>query len=283
MAYKISTTEVIDTNRVLQNIEGTNGNYNSFYSSAVTIDTVINFATPMMSRVLSGNITFSESNKAAGRSAMLLLDTSSDFHTPDFSVNVKWQNNVTPTWSGHRYWQIALQCIDSTTVRGIALGYESTGGPPPSETITLEGTSNSDPDRGFFFGSSPTWTGAEWATYNGWVFKSNGEIEVASLDFGGLEMRIPYGRWNNVTPSQTYYIRFTLDGGNASSGSIFGMTDPSWAALNADQAVAYSTTGETYGSYGLRNFITKVEIASDSGGSTILATGWYELAWEGGV
>jgi hypothetical protein len=127
MAIKISSTEVIDNSRVLQNITGANGVCNNFHAAAVAITTVLNFALPVMSLTMSGPVTFTESNKLLGRSALLLLDTSPSAFTPTFSANIKWQNGVTPTWGDYLYWQIALQCIDGTNVRGIALGYEFTG------------------------------------------------------------------------------------------------------------------------------------------------------------
>jgi hypothetical protein len=126
MAIKISSTEVIDNSRVLQNITGANGTYTNFHAAATTITTVINFSTPVMTLTMSGNVTFSESNKGAGKTAILILDTSASGHTPTFSANVKWPGAGTaPTWSDSRYWEIAFVCWDSTTVRATAVGFDA--------------------------------------------------------------------------------------------------------------------------------------------------------------
>lgn len=126
MAIKINTTEVIDNSRVLQNITGANGTYSNFHAAATTITTVVNFNTPLMTLTMSGNVTFTESNKSAGKTAVLLLDTNTTPHTPTFSANVKWPGDGTaPTWADHRYWEICFVCWDSSVVRAAAVGFDA--------------------------------------------------------------------------------------------------------------------------------------------------------------
>ena len=287
MAIKISGTEVIDINRNLQNIAGANGTYGNFHPSAASIGTALNFSTPMMTKILSANTTFTESNKAAGKSAMLLLDTSSNFYTPTFSSDIKWEGGTTPTWSGYRYWQIALQCVDSTTARGVAKGYESTGGGSPSETISLSGTSGTP---NFYFSSNtPIFTNNPPTGYDltmGFEFKANGILYTYELTNGppaGLASVQPYitGEWCNVTPTTTYYIRATTVA-HTGRPPNYGDSLNTWLALSSDRGWYHQST-TVYGAYGYEEYTLKVEIASDSGGSNILDTGYYTFAWEGGA
>jgi hypothetical protein len=271
MAIKISGTEVIDNSRVLQNITGANGTYGNFYTPISIITTAIDFATPMMGLSMTGNVTFTESNKSAGRSAMLLLDTSSSGHTPTFSSNIKWNGGTAPTWGDARYWQIALQCIDGTTVRGTALGYET--GAAPSETITLSGTSG-----------SPTAVGLV-VSFNdyarcGLTFYTDGSITQASGTSGNGNTS--FGNWCNVTPSQTYYIRCTQISTTAPGTGSAGDAQPlnTWLALSSGRSFMVIDTTPTL-DYATEHTVVKIEIASDSGGSNILATGYYDFEWTG--
>lgn len=128
MAIKISSTNVIDNSRKLVNITGATGVYSDFHPQVSSITTALDFNLPVMTLTMSANTTFTESNRAAGKTSLFLLDTSSSSHTPTFSGDIKWKGGVTPTWSGYRYWQIILQCVDGTVVRGVANGYTAVGG-----------------------------------------------------------------------------------------------------------------------------------------------------------
>jgi hypothetical protein len=126
MAIQVSGTTVIDNSRILQNIAGINGVYDNLQPDVSAIGTVIDFNTPMMTKTLSSNTTFSESNKATGHSAILLLDTTTSNYDPTFSSNVKFPTDGTvPTWDDHRYWVISFVCFDGTTVRAAAVGYDN--------------------------------------------------------------------------------------------------------------------------------------------------------------
>ena len=268
MAIKISTTEVIDSSRVLQNIAGANGVCNNFHAAAVAITTVLNFALPVMSLTMSGPVTFTESNKLLGRSALLLLDTSPSAFTPTFSANIKWQNATTPTWSNYRYWQIALQCVDGTNVRGIALGYEFTGSAPPvTETITLSGS----PGLGYNVTVTQRENGQSAAF---WYFNSNGTVYRSGAEYESPDIQFRAGiEWCDVVPSQTYYIRCTLMYSSYSTGSFhLGTSFNIWHPLTSDRL--FGVTDATLGGAS-SNETYKIEIANDAAGSNILATGYY--------
>ena len=287
MAIKISNTTVIDNNRVLTNITGATGTYSTFHPAVSSITTALDFNIPVMSLTMTANTTFTESNKAEGKTSIFLLDTSSDNHTPTFSGNIKWKAGATPPWGSYRRWQVVLQCIDNTIVRGVASGYDATSAPPPSETITLGGT-QSDPIT--FFGGSPVFSGGNYILNNGFVFKTNGVLYQRELNpFSsppGLAVDTPWvsGHWCNVTPSTTYYIRATKNTYEAGGENANGFSDAvnTWLSL-ATERIWYYDGDQAYGSYGAKFLSYKIEIATDSGGTNIIATGYYRCNWEGGA
>jgi hypothetical protein len=125
MALKISGTEVVNNSRALTNITGASGVYDGFHPSVSSITNALDMNKPVMTLTMSANVTFTESNKSAGRSALLILDRSAAGYTPSFSANVKWPSGgTTPVWSDHRYWNIALVCWDSTIIRASAVGFD---------------------------------------------------------------------------------------------------------------------------------------------------------------
>lgn len=88
-------------------------------------DLAIDFSIPVNKMVLDAARTFSEENKAAHRSIILLLDTSASDHDPTFSSNIKFVNATTPTWDDYRYWVISMICLDSTNVLASATGHDT--------------------------------------------------------------------------------------------------------------------------------------------------------------
>ena len=125
MAVLVGTTEVIDDSRVLQNITGANGIYNSFHPNFGSIASTIDMNKPIMNCIMNGNLTFTETNKSAGKTAVLLLDTRTVPYTPIFSNNIKWAEDLEPIWSDYRFWNIALVCWDSSTIRAAAVGFNN--------------------------------------------------------------------------------------------------------------------------------------------------------------
>ena len=155
------------------------------------------------------------------------------------------------------------------------------GGAGPSEVVSLSGTSAAPVMAS---GALPVWNGSQWEIYNGFAFSSDGNIyKLTSTNTSAISTT----QWNNTTPSTTYYVRFTND----STGSSFQVTpntvSPSlgtWGAMNTGTGyfVQYETSSN-FGTYGQRFIQCKVEIATDSGGSNIIATGYYKNSWEGGA
>ena len=155
------------------------------------------------------------------------------------------------------------------------------GGPPgPTETVSLSGTSSLPSS---FFGPFPIGQGGTWNVNTGFTFTSGGNINRSRF-YGDSPHSSP--QWNNTTPSTTYYIRFTND----STGSSFQVTPNAvsptlgtWGALTSSRYFLRVENNAEFGGYGQRFIQCKVEIATDSGGSNIIATGYYKAQWEGGA
>lgn len=144
-----------------------------------------------------------------------------------------------------------------------------------TESVSLEGTQVS-PE---FDASFPVSSG----NINiGWRFNADGTVEDYNSAVGGYDS---FGHldWVNTspTPQGSYWIRFTVDY-NDSNATLDSGTIGSWVSLGVNQEFRYndSTTAGSYGSVALRH---KVEIATDSSGTTIVATGYYQNQWDGGA
>jgi hypothetical protein len=102
------------------------------------------------------------------------------------------------------------------------------------------------------------------ANWSGWRFSAAGNVfKNETGSFTAFNFGTEYA---NTTPPATW-IRITANAGdNPSTGISLGV----WLEINVDRDFIWnrSTLGNTAGS-------VKVEISSDSGGSTILATGYY--------
>jgi hypothetical protein len=150
MAIKIATTTVITDSAKLQNFTTISGKYSSFYPNAETITTAIDMNKPIMTVELTGATTFTVSNVATGKSAILLLDTGSSGNAPTFPSTFKFAEDTEPTWTGTRYWQIGLTAWDNSTVRVIATGWGSGGG---SSQVALPSSIDIFVDSGTLAGS----------------------------------------------------------------------------------------------------------------------------------
>ena len=283
MPIQVSTVTVIDDSLKLQNITGANGKYNSLFPQASVITNALNFDTPMMTLTMTGNVTFSETNKGTGKAAMLLLDTSSDKHTPNFSGNIQWSTGAAPTWSDYQHWQIAFQCFNSTQVRAVAVGFTST---IPPEVISLSGSAGTPADRLF---PGPTYLGVGsgggklFRLENLFRFTSAGDIQKYDLENGATTYSTT--QWCNVTPSKTYYIRVTENPtGAASQEPMNSGTLNTWLSLATNRSFGREESYDTFAIalYGDRSCSMKVEISDQSDGSNILATGYYTMYWNGG-
>jgi len=277
MAIKVNGTEVITDSRKLVNIVDTDSTISSdFYPNSTVITNTINFTTPFMTATLAGNTTFSISGAAAGKSAVLVMDISTTPHAPTFSSEFNWADGTEPTWSDYRKWQIHMICHDSNRVDATAFGFSALAS-TPTEAVALSGTSSSP----VFFQDFPTTNNHDLVM--GWEFAADGNIykyeSVYNVSGSGRYLHTST-QWNNITPSQTYYIRVQNSGGTKNLSVPDSDTINSWIALTSNREFQVRDSRDIT-LYADENAVIKVEIASDSGGSNILATGYYEMRYVG--
>lgn len=116
-----SATDSWDFNKA---ITGTYTNLNPVVVTAtVNSATNIDMTKPSTVTTMSGAMTFTPTNMAAGRSSMMMLDTSAGPHDPTFAAAFKWPAATEPTWADSRYWVVSMVCLNGTTVLASASGY----------------------------------------------------------------------------------------------------------------------------------------------------------------
>lgn len=116
-----SATDTWDFNKA---ITGTYTNLNPVVTTAtVNSATNIPMTSPMQHTTMSGAMTFTPTTLAAGRTVILVLDTSATPHTPSWNAAIKWPDATEPTWADSRYWIVSLSCLDGTNVLASASGY----------------------------------------------------------------------------------------------------------------------------------------------------------------
>ena len=128
----------------------------------------------------------------------------------------------------------------------------------PADVVTLSGTTGS-PTLGVAIAISPADADMYWAVH------SNGRLgrygPTGEIYLGG-------GEWcNNIPPTESYWVRATVYAGTTPSSGTIG----SWEALTSTRQWHWDRI-----SVGTTSGTLKIEIATDSGGSTIVATGYYE-------
>lgn len=146
-----------------------------------------------------------------------------------------------------------------------------------TEQVSLEGTT-STPEIASGFPLS------DGSLVLGWRFSTDGTVEDYDVDRSPQYRASGHVDWvNTSTPATTYYIRFsvydTLNGYSLAAGSS---TLNTWHALSSNRFVGVQDN-RAFGGYGFEQTTFKVEIADDASGSNILATGYYEVQYEGGA
>ena len=116
-----ASTNTWDFNKA---ITGTYTNLHAVVNTAnVTSSQTIDMTKPIHHFDMTGNTTFSGVSIAAGRTSMLLLDTTGTPHTPSWSTDIKWPSATEPTWTDSRYWLISFTCVDGAIMLATAQGY----------------------------------------------------------------------------------------------------------------------------------------------------------------
>ena len=120
----ITYTSATDTWDFNKSITGTYTNLNPVVNTAnVVTSQVIDMTKPMHHFNMTGGTAFSGVSVAAGRTSMMILDTTATPHTPTWASDIKWPAATEPTWTDSRYWVVSFTCKDSTTILASAQGY----------------------------------------------------------------------------------------------------------------------------------------------------------------
>ena len=116
-----SSTDTWDFNKAIT------GTYTNLHpevtsTSAATTQT-IDMLEPMHHVTMTAGTAFSGVSIAAGRTAMIVLDTSASAYTPTWSSDIKWADATEPTWADYRYWTVSFTCLNGVTILATAAGY----------------------------------------------------------------------------------------------------------------------------------------------------------------
>ena len=120
-----SATDTWDFNKA---ISGTYTNLHPVVTTATPASAAggagdVDMTKPMHHWTLAGSFNITPTNKAAGRTAMLVLDRTASNYNPSWASAVKWPDATEPTWADYRYWIVSFTCLDATSVLASASGY----------------------------------------------------------------------------------------------------------------------------------------------------------------
>jgi hypothetical protein len=270
MAIKVSNTTIIDDSKNFINVQSCSGTYGDLHASPSSVTSNITMSNSIQTCIMTGAQTFTLSGGEEGRTTALLLDTTSSGHAPTFPSSIKWVGGE-PTWSGSRYWQITL-LSRGTYQAGSAVGY---AGSSPTEAVTLGGTTSSPVNNFDATGIVPFEAG--------WRFKADGNVykwQHPNNAGGDGETLYSTTTWNNITPSQTYYIKASNYSGSVNLNVANSDTLNTWIALTGTREFNVYDTRQS-NSYADENCVMKIEISANSSGSPVLATGYYKVHYSG--
>ena len=207
--------------------------------------------------------------------------------------NFEWQAEATTPNAGtdvgeraasNVYFEIRISqtglptATKTSTTKTIQLDASAAGA---AETVSLEGTIAS-PELNSSFPFS------DGSLQLGWKFATNGGIADYNNDGSPTDQNSGHTPWVNTNPnapSGSYWIRASIQS-QSDSGSQSFTNSPSalntWLALSSLRSFLFEDN-RTSATYADANVVLKIEIASDSGGSNIVATGYYRTNYEGGA
>ena len=270
MAIKVTNTTVIDDGKNFVSITNTSGSYGDLHASPSVTTSNISLSNAIQTCIMTANQSFTMSGGAEGRTTALLLDTGTTPYVPTFPSSIKWVGGE-PTWSTRRYWQITF-LSRGTYSTGSAVGY---AGSSPTEAVTLDGTTGSPVLNFDATGITPFEAG--------WRFKADGNVykwQHPNNAGGDGETLYSTTTWNNITPSQTYYIKASNYSGSVNLNVANSSTLNTWIALNTTREFVVYDNRQSNG-YADEDNVMKIEISANSSGSPVLATGYYKVEYSG--
>ena len=104
------------------------GNYTSLHpevtsTSAAATSQTFDMNDPMTHMTMTAATSFTATNLAAGKTSMMVLDTTASAYTPSWNADIKWPDATEPTWADYRYWIVSFTCLNGTTTLASASGY----------------------------------------------------------------------------------------------------------------------------------------------------------------
>jgi len=104
------------------------GNYTNLHPEVTTTSAAASSQTfdmndPMTHMTMTAATTFTATNLAAGKTSMMVLDTTASAYTPSWVSDIKWPDATEPTWADYRYWIVSFTCLNGTTTLASASGY----------------------------------------------------------------------------------------------------------------------------------------------------------------
>ena len=117
-----SATDTWDFNKA---VTGTYTNLHPVVNTQTTINGASTFDVnkPMHHFDMTGAASFTGVGIAAGKTAMMVLDTTATPHTPTWGSDIKWPGATEPTWADSRYWIVSFTCLDGSIILASASGY----------------------------------------------------------------------------------------------------------------------------------------------------------------
>lgn len=117
-----SATDTWDFNKA---VTGTYTNLHPVVNTNATATgaTTFDVNKPMHHFTMTGAATFTGVNITAGKTTMMVLDTSATPHTPSWNATIKWPGAEEPAWADSRYWIVSMTCLNGTTILASASGY----------------------------------------------------------------------------------------------------------------------------------------------------------------
>jgi hypothetical protein len=107
---------------------GISGSYTNLHpevtsTSAAATSQTFDMNDPMTHMTMTAATTFTATNLAAGKTSMMVLDTTASAYTPSWNSDIKWPDATEPTWADYRYWIVSFTCLNGTTTLASASGY----------------------------------------------------------------------------------------------------------------------------------------------------------------
>ena len=120
----------------------------------------------------------------------------------------------------------------------------------------------------------------------GWLFQSDGTVSDYDNDRTPTSVSAGHVDWINTSSyTGSYWVRASIQSQSDPASQSFA-TSPSalntWLATTSSRSFLF-TDNRSAASYAGASVVLKIEIASDSGGSNILATGYYRTNYDGGA